>query len=290
MKYVSMVIVVGLVALFSSCFKSIDTSQAQQFMSDTTSIVNYLVQNNIYAIKLPAGIWYVIDSGGENGGIRATYSDTVSVTYTMSVMASNSIVDQQTAPVDFNLSGLVTGVQTAMPYFPKGSRGRIFIPSYFGYGTSAYGSIPANSNLIFDFNLKNVKDYHLKADTTTIDAYLASKNITTAVHDPSGLRYTIDTLDIDGFNATGGTVVAANYGLYLLSGGNLIEEVAFTSTPAQTAFYNLPLVWQIVLSQVPSGSYITIYVPSSLGSGPNVYSGIPAYSILVYKIKFLSII
>ena len=60
---------------------------------------------------------------------------------------------------------------------------------------NANGVIPANSNLIFEFELVNVLDYQLKLDTMDIDKYL-TKNSITAMKDASGLRYTIDVAGI----------------------------------------------------------------------------------------------
>jgi FKBP-type peptidyl-prolyl cis-trans isomerase len=86
-----------------------------------------------------------------------------------------------------------------------------------------------------------------------------------------------------------GRTVGIKYSLSVLSNGTLTQMSTFSSSTIQSTYYNLPLAWQIVLPQVPVGSYITLYVPSSLGYGSNYYNGVAANSILVYKIKLVSV-
>ena len=58
-----------------------------------------------------------------------------------------------TAVTDNLASGFITGFTTALIHMHQGDRWRIFIPYQLGYGTSASGSIPAYSTLIFDVQL-----------------------------------------------------------------------------------------------------------------------------------------
>ncbi|MBP1638809.1 MAG: FKBP-type peptidyl-prolyl cis-trans isomerase [Bacteroidetes bacterium] len=51
------------------------------------------------------------------------------------------------------VSYFVTGFQEALTKMNTGSRWEIYIPQSLGYGSDAYGSIPAYSTLIFDVQL-----------------------------------------------------------------------------------------------------------------------------------------
>ena len=285
MRAVVLLITVVFVGFLSACSPHLDNlGTYQQYQKDTTAIKNYLAQNNIVATKLPSGIWFAIDAQGS--GIRATYSDTISVTYKMKLIPSNTVADQSATSTDFRLSDLVPGVQIALPYFQRGAKGRIFIPSFYGYQTTVNGAIPANSNLIFDFNLINVKDYQLKVDTIGIDNYLSSHNIN-AFKDRSGLRYTVDTLG-SGTSIPGITdSVSVKYSLKYFD-GNVIQS---QSTPIKVPLASLIMAWQIALPLVPEGSYMTLYVPSSLAYGSTTTgpSGILPNSSLVFNIKLVKV-
>jgi FKBP-type peptidyl-prolyl cis-trans isomerase FkpA len=52
---------------------------------------------------------------------------------------------------------LIIGWQIGIPYIQKGGKIRLLIPSYYGYGNRAAGSIPANSILDFTITLSNVQ-------------------------------------------------------------------------------------------------------------------------------------
>jgi FKBP-type peptidyl-prolyl cis-trans isomerase FklB len=53
-------------------------------------------------------------------------------------------------------SGLIEGLNLAVQNMTVGSKWRVFIPYYLGYGSSGTTSIPAYSTLIFDVYLKEI--------------------------------------------------------------------------------------------------------------------------------------
>ncbi len=56
---------------------------------------------------------------------------------------------------------VIQGWDEALPYFTKGSKGKTYIPSMLGYGMrGGGGDIPPYANLIFDIEVKDVKDHH----------------------------------------------------------------------------------------------------------------------------------
>ena len=56
-------------------------------------------------------------------------------------------------PVEFDLSGVIVGWQTALIHMTKGDIWHVYIPSKLGYGSSQKTDIPAHSTLVFDINL-----------------------------------------------------------------------------------------------------------------------------------------
>jgi FKBP-type peptidyl-prolyl cis-trans isomerase len=257
-----------------------------QYKKDTTEIGNYLRNYSVHATKLSSGVWFINDA--PVSGIRATYNDSIYLTYQMKLLTGNGPpIDESNGPTLFQLSGLIAGIQIAMPQFQLGSAGRIFIPSYFAYQNQSTSVLPANSNLIFQFTLNDVKDYRLKKDTATINKYLKAHSIVNPIIDPSGLRYTIDVVG-SGIKPLLTDSVVVTYSSKFLSSGEEIEQ----STPHKILVSD----WLIGLSagilNLKEGSTATFYLPSSLGYGP-VYNSrlfIAANSNLIYNVQLTKVI
>jgi len=258
----------------SSCLKNpgVDQTTSSQFTKDTVAITAYLKQNNIWATRLPMGIWFIVDSATE--GIHPTFRDSIKLKYTTRLLADNSILDQSTRPKHFVLDSLLYGIQVALNQFQTGSKGRIFIPSYY----------TGSSNWIFEFQLADVKDYQLKLDAAAIDAYLSGHSIS-AIKDASGLRFTFDTLVI-GSRVLLTDDVQVNYTAKNLFDGSVVDQGI--SVSIQVA--NSVLGFQIGLQKMPEGSTFTLYVPSSLAYGSPGNGKIKPNTNLVFTVKLLKVI
>jgi FKBP-type peptidyl-prolyl cis-trans isomerase FkpA len=278
----SWILIVPLVGMLSSCLKDnapVDQT-GPQYIKDTAAIASYIKQNGISATKLPQGVWFIIDSG--SAGIRATFNDSVKLTYTKRLLVDNSVVDHSATPKHFVLDSLMLGVQDALPQFPAGSKGRIFIPSFY---TNGFGVLYSTSSVVFEFKLFDVKDYRLKLDTATIDSYLNLNSIK-AEKDNSGLRYTIDTLKA-GDTPKMTDEVQVNYLARDLSDGAILG----TGTSISFSVSSLILGWQIGLQKIQEGSTCTFYLPSSLGYGPSGNGAtIKANTNLIFTVKLLKVI
>lgn len=254
-----------------------------QYVKDTTAISAYLVQNRIAATKLSPGIWIAIDSAAS--GIRPTFSDSMLISYKMKLMVNEVIVDQSPTSVYFILPQLIFGLRIGMPYFQKGSKGRIFIPSYYGYQNMPYGNVPANSNLIFDFKLINVKDNRLKEDTVTVNKYLKDRSIS-ALTDASGLRYSIDSLG-GGPKPLLTDKIAVTYVIKDMLSGKVLDQA---TSPISLLLSDAILFWQVALPLLPEGSKATLYVPSSLTMMPATTNTDPQYNNLICEIHLVEVL
>jgi len=141
------------ISLFLGCDK--DDPQKifdDQLQADIAEIQTWLNENNIQAIQDPSGLFYVIDEEGT--GNNPTSSAFVSMTYTGRFFGGG-IFDSRDAtnPLKANLFDLIVGWRIGIPKFKKGGSGKLYIPSGLAYGTRGAGSIPANTNLIFDIEL-----------------------------------------------------------------------------------------------------------------------------------------
>src|SRR5258706_664496 len=255
----SWITIVLMVGMFSGCLKNnaVGAQTGPQYIKDTADIASYIKQHSIAAIKLPQGVWFIIDSAST--GIRATFNDSVKLKYSKRLLIDNSLVEQSTIAKHFVLDSLMLGVQDALPQFPVGSKGRIFIPSFY---TNGYGILNSTSNVVFEFQLLEVKDHQLKSDTLTIENYLSFHSIK-AERDISGLRYTMDTLKV-GDKPSLIDDVQCNYTARNFSDGNILDQGSSVTFPLA----GLILGWQIGLQKMQTGSTATFYVPSSLAYGP----------------------
>ncbi|HTH55606.1 MAG TPA: FKBP-type peptidyl-prolyl cis-trans isomerase [Cyclobacteriaceae bacterium] len=279
---------VGFIAVvLSSCLDTPNNAASNQFTKDTTSIRNYIDLNGISATKLPLeGVWFAYDQVGSGG--HANFTDTVTLTYKTRLLSTGAVVEDYTStPVTVNLFNLAPGVQIALPLFPVGSKGRIYIPSYYGYKGTSTATIPANSNLIVEFSLLGVTDHQLKVDTVTINKYVKDKGLSFVRSDASGIRYSIDTVGTGLFYPTLSDSIACDYTVKLLDGTTLQQSSATLKFPLA----DLILAWKIMLPQFAEGTTITMYTPSSYAYGSNPTSAtIPSNANLIFNVKLVKVI
>lgn len=121
------------------------------------------------------------------------------------------------------------------------------------------------------------------ADTTSISKYLKAKNIT-AMKDPSGVRFVIDSLGA-GFPPKASSSVKFSYT------GRLLSESVFDQGKNTTSsMKDLIVGFQLGLSLMPAGTKARIYIPSGYGYGANVVNSIPANSNLIFEVQLHSVI
>lgn len=165
------------VICFAACHKTVVVpTTAQRFTTDSTAIVKYLNDNHINA-TLHDSVWYVLNVVGT--GPMPTRFNCVTIKYTGYELSALTAAVEGQPPVAFQvntdglkgpLKGLIIGMQIALKKFPVGSKGRVYIPSYLGYGTSgqtdATGTwvVHPNSVLVFDIELVSLSDYNVAAN------------------------------------------------------------------------------------------------------------------------------
>jgi FKBP-type peptidyl-prolyl cis-trans isomerase FkpA len=142
-----------LLLLNGSCKKKSDVNQAEV---DQGIITQYIADNNLTTAKATgSGLYYVVTTQGQ--GLQPNATSNVTVKY--KGMLTNGSVFDETSNIGlaFNLGGVIKGWQEGIPLFNKGGKGKLLIPSALGYGNQAQPKIPANSVLIFDVELLDVK-------------------------------------------------------------------------------------------------------------------------------------
>lgn len=152
MKKLLILLVVALVSV-TGCKK--DKSNPYDAI-DHQLILNYLQKNNLTASakSTGSGLYYIVTSQGD--ATRPKYYSTVYVKYVGTLLDGtqfDSSYEASEQPASFALTGVIKGFSEGLQLFGKGGKGKLFIPSSIGYGDVAQGVIPANSVLVFDFEL-----------------------------------------------------------------------------------------------------------------------------------------
>ncbi|HZY77973.1 MAG TPA: FKBP-type peptidyl-prolyl cis-trans isomerase [Cyclobacteriaceae bacterium] len=261
---------------------------------DVGVIDTYLEGNNISAIKESSGVRYHIDAIGT--GLPPRTDQQIRFVYQGRLFNGNIFDEGGTAVGP--LSDYIPGWQLALQMWPAGTRGTIYVPSPLGYGNQTVGTIPPNSILIFDVQLKEVvltaqEKARFASDLQVIDEHL-SKNKITAVKDTTGVRYVL-TAPGTGTPPTWYQKVRFSYSSKILESG----QEFFTGTAAPKDDFESRMIdylhgIKIGLSKIGVGGKITVYVPSGLAFGPFDNSTgniqVPANSNIIYTIELLEIV
>ncbi len=139
-----------LLIVSASCKDDVD-----QKTEDRDTILKYIADHNLDAKSTASGLYYVIEN--EGSGKRPTVKSDVQ-TYYKGTFTNGSVFDESIpSGIWFNLSQVIEGWQEGIPLFMEGGKGKLLVPSHLGYGSNTQNSIPANSVLIFDIKLIDVR-------------------------------------------------------------------------------------------------------------------------------------
>lgn len=146
------VLLIALVVSFSSCSKRKAKKQAKE---DEEIIQKYISDNKLNAIATGSGLYYVMSTTGT--GVNPSISSNVTVVYSGYFTDGSTFDQSSSSGISFDLSSVIKGWQEGIPYFKKGGKGILIIPSALGYGPSGTSGIPPNSVLVFNIHLLDVK-------------------------------------------------------------------------------------------------------------------------------------
>jgi len=141
----------------------------EQKKTDDTAIQAYLTRNNLtnYS-RLESGIYLLPITDGPTANPLIKAGQKVTTNYVGRFIGTNNeglVFDassnNHTACGCFGFingqSGIIPGWSQATLQMRKGDRKLLIIPSYLAYGVTGFGSIPANTPLLFDMEILNVE-------------------------------------------------------------------------------------------------------------------------------------
>jgi FKBP-type peptidyl-prolyl cis-trans isomerase len=164
-------------AFFNKTMEAEDKKKAERAVvllaEEAKTIEDYLNEKGLNGNKTASGLYYVIEREGT--GETTTPNTTMYVDYAgylldgtlfdtsiPEIAKANNIFNQQrpyeALPVNVGLGQVIPGWDEGLLLLKKGSKAKFIIPSPLGYGENGAGSsIPPNSILVFDVEVKNVQ-------------------------------------------------------------------------------------------------------------------------------------
>lgn len=109
-------------------------------------------------VTTASGLRYKKLTAGPEGGKSPTVTDSVTVHY-RGTLTNGTVFDSsydRGQPATFGVNQVIPGWTEALQLMKPGDEFALYIPSYLGYGPQSMGSIPANSDLIFQVQLLQV--------------------------------------------------------------------------------------------------------------------------------------
>ncbi|MFO7258750.1 MAG: FKBP-type peptidyl-prolyl cis-trans isomerase [Bacteroidota bacterium] len=157
-------------------YEFMNRNATEQLGKDTVAIDSFLAEHNIVAQKLPSGIRYVIHKQGtgplaqpgqavlvDYAGylLDGTYFDTSIKATAEEKGLFDARRDAQNGyqpyEVVIDQSSVIQGWHQALKQLNEGAEGTFYIPSGLAYGPQAFNGIKANSVLVFDLKMVDIK-------------------------------------------------------------------------------------------------------------------------------------
>ncbi len=139
--------------------RKFEEEKERQFKADKKIIQEYLISNKIKKAKRDdSGVSYALTKKGK--GDLPKKGDVVEVRY-KGYLTDGSVFDQGKYTVPLGKGKVIKGWEEGLPYFKKGSKGWIIVPSKLAYGPRSIEedniSIPGNSVLAFEIEVLEIK-------------------------------------------------------------------------------------------------------------------------------------
>jgi len=134
---------------------------------ETKVLEQYMAKNNLKGPKTKNGAFVVIENAGDTS-FKADSGRVADIMYRGYVAETGKVFDTNMdtskhhtdpLPIAVGTRGSIQGMSEGLPYFGKGGKGKILIPSMLAWGAQGGGpDIPAYTNVIFDIEVVDVKD------------------------------------------------------------------------------------------------------------------------------------
>lgn len=138
--------------------KKVIREYASQLTRDLGTIDDFLLANNVTALKDAPNLRYTIASAGASTALAPLATDSVVLTYTAtSLQTRGTIVDRAASKgLKLNARSTLPAWKIVLPLFREGTKATVYVPSGLGYGAYGNSSVAPYTNLIYDVEVKKV--------------------------------------------------------------------------------------------------------------------------------------
>ncbi len=268
----------------------------------------YFKNNNIVGAKKSAsGIYILTEKEGSGDNIKASNEVALNIEkYLLNGKKIESNIDTtfpNNAPLKVTVGQrqLIAGLDEGLLSFKKGGKGKIFIPSKFGYGSMKYpirqnDTIPANSVLQVDIEILDIVDpiaatkLLVAKEDSTIQTFLKANNLN-ATKTASGMYYII-TQEGTGANPAVGDTVNMNYTGMYLDGNKFDSNVDSAFNHVQPLVFPLGQGrviqgWDEGIQLLKKGTKAKFIIPSRIGYCVNGKGNIAPNTIMQFDVELL---
>lgn len=266
------------VFLIVSCNSDDDDNFGKDYKAENEQEIQaYIATNNLDATRSSSGLYYVVDVEGDGAAISSV-SD-VSVRY-KGFYTDDTLLEENTEGVSFNLQQVIPGWQEGLQYFNEGGSGMLLIPSHLAYGSEDFNGIPGGSVLIFEIE---VIDYDVENEEEIVK-YIEDNNLD-ATASGTGLYYVIEE-EGTGDQPEADSNVTVVYKGYFTNGS------VFDESDEIGISINLNQVipgWTEGMQYFKEGGSGKLLIPSSLAYGRYGNSTIPNGAVVIFDVNLKSV-
>ena len=266
------------VFLIVSCNSDDDDGFGKDYKAENEQEIQaYIAANNLDATRSSSGLYYVVDVEGDGAAISSV-SD-VSVRY-KGFYTDDTLLEENTEGVSFNLQQVIPGWQEGLQYFNEGGSGMLLIPSHLAYGSEDFNGIPGGSVLIFEIE---VIDYDVENEEEIVK-YIEDNNLD-ATASGTGLYYVIEE-EGTGEQPEADSNVTVVYKGYFTNGS------VFDESDEIGISINLNQVipgWTEGMQYFKEGGSGKLLIPSSLAYGRYGNSTIPNGAVVIFDVNLKSV-
>ncbi len=234
-------------------------------------------------VKTASGLEYEITQKGK-GGKQPKPGDMVTVHYT-GKFTNDTVFDSSVKrgqPIKFTLGvgQVIKGWDEGIALLHVGDKAKFIIPPDLAYGAQARGPIPANSTLIFEVELIDVKE---KITPKQFDV-TGKDTVTTA----SGLKY-IKVHTTEGEAPKAGQMVNVHYSGYLMD-GKMFDSSVQRDEPFRFNLGAGQVIkgWDEGIALLKKGEKARLIIPYTLGYGEAGHPPvIPPQATLIFDVELI---
>ncbi len=143
----ALLVFVSLTLIQCSVGAETQVDEIEQYLSDN-GIINAIRSEDVFIAVLESGS--TIDTMAETSSVTMAYRGE----YLNGEVFDNT---QFVNPVKLKLNTAIDGLKIGLPYFGKGGRGTIIMPSSYAYGNNPPRGIKKNTVLVYQVNVIDFK-------------------------------------------------------------------------------------------------------------------------------------